>query len=70
MDIPKDGQLVIKSLVQSAGRIKKVKLLGHAGKLDWQQTEAGLVIKLPATLPGNYALAFKIEGKALQVAGK
>ena len=70
LDIPKDGQVVIKSMSQTAGRIKRVTLLGHDGKLDWQQTQAGLMIKLPATLPCNYALAFKIQGKELHVAGK
>ncbi len=70
LDISKDGQVVIKSLAQTAGQIKKVTLLGYGGKLDWQQTEDGLGVKLPATLPCNYALAFKIQGKELHAAGK
>ena len=58
---PEDGQLVIKSLAATAGSISDVALLGHTGKLDWQQTAEGLVVKLPAQQPCDLAYAFKIS---------
>ena len=70
LEIPKDGRLVVKSLTSAAGVIKKVSLLGHSGKLDWRQTDDGLVVNLPQKLPGNFALALKITGKNLQPAVK
>jgi alpha-L-fucosidase len=63
---PEDGQLVVKSLASAAGKISDVALLGHSGKLDWQQTAEGLVVKLPAQKPCDLAFAFKLSAGNLQ----
>jgi alpha-L-fucosidase len=57
---PDDGRLVVRSLATSAGKIAGVALLGHAGKLDWQQTTEGLVVKLPSQKPCELAYAFRV----------
>jgi alpha-L-fucosidase len=66
---PADGRLTIKSLAKSAplvkGQIKAVRLLGHDGKLEWSQSDKGLVITLPKKKPCNYAFAFEITGLKL-----
>jgi len=63
---PEDNQLIVKSLATAAGKVSDVALLGHAGKLDWQQTAEGLVVKLPAQKPCDLAFAFKISAGDLQ----
>jgi alpha-L-fucosidase len=62
---PEDGQLVVRSLAQPAGKIKTVSLLGYRGKLAWTQTGAGLEIKLPSQKVSSYTCALKIQGQAL-----
>src|SRR5208337_3674067 len=48
---PDDGKIAIKSLAQtgdlSQNKIKKVELLGHSGRLKFDQTSGGLVVELP-----------------------
>jgi alpha-L-fucosidase len=57
---PRAGELLVKSL---AGRkVKRVELLGHGGKLDWQMTGEGLRVQLPARQPGAFAVTLKIRG--------
>lgn len=58
---PDDHQIVIRSLATPAGKIADVLLLGHAGPLDWKQTEQGLVVTLPAQKPCDLAVAFQIS---------
>ena len=58
---PDDNQIVVRSLASAAGKISEVALLGHTGKLDWQQTSDGLVVKMPETRPCDLAYAFKIS---------
>src|SRR5579862_35409 len=62
---PEDGKLIVKSLASSSWlsqkKIRKVQMLGYAGKLKWAQTTEGLSVDLPATRPGNYAFAIKIS---------
>ncbi|HEV2391049.1 MAG TPA: alpha-L-fucosidase [Verrucomicrobiae bacterium] len=65
---PEDNQLVIKSLATGGGKIKRVSLLGYKGKLDWIQTETGLVVKLPAEKPSIYTCGLKITGADLKPA--
>ncbi len=59
-------QLVVKSLAKSSplvhGRISDVQLLSHEGKLEWSQTEEGLIVKLPEKKPCEHAFVFKISG--------
>ena len=66
LGLPDDNQIVIRSLATPAGKIADVSLLGHPGKLDWQQTGDGLVVQMPAQKPCDLALAFKISSGALQ----
>jgi alpha-L-fucosidase len=59
-----EGQVTIRSLGASSsvntGRIGGVSLLG-GGELVWSQGDEGLVITLPAEVPGSHAFAFKIQ---------
>ncbi len=63
---PADGKLVIRSLATGAGRISAVSLLGHAGKLEWKQTDEGLVVTMPETKPCEHVFALKIAGADLK----
>jgi alpha-L-fucosidase len=69
---PDDGQLTIKSLArptgQSGSKITKVSLLGYRGKVDWKQTDTGLVVTLPAQKPSPYTCGLKISGSDLRPA--
>ena len=60
MGVPEDGQLVVKSLAKAAGEIAHVELLGHSGTVDWQQTDEGLVVKLPESETYSHAISIKI----------
>ena len=57
---------IIASLAKGQGIIRGVSLLGHRGKLNFAQDEAGLKIKLPAGALGNSANVFRIEGLKLR----
>jgi len=63
---PADGKLVVKSLASVAGKVNELSLLGHAGKLDWQQTADALIVTLPPQKPGENIFAVKIAGEKLQ----
>ena len=52
--IATDGKLAVKP-------VAAVTLLGSAEKLVWKQEADALVIKQPAKVPSDYAVAFKIE---------
>jgi hypothetical protein len=41
--------------------VAKVELLGHEGRLEWEQTSTGLAVKLPAGTPGESALSLRIS---------
>jgi len=58
---PGDNILNIKSL--HARKNSKIKLLGYREDLIWEQSEKGLIIKLPkySERPCDYAYSFKIE---------
>jgi alpha-L-fucosidase len=66
---PDNAKLVVKSLAkipgQTQGDVKRVRLLGHPGKLDWKQSAEGLVVALPAQRPCDHAFAFEIAGERL-----
>ncbi len=66
---PESGQLVVRSLPQAAGSVLDVRLLGHPQRVAWSQTDAGLVVKLPASKPCEYAYVLKIAGNHLQAPG-
>jgi alpha-L-fucosidase len=67
---PPDGKLIVKSLANSEaepnGKVTRVTLLGHSGKLDWSQTAAGLEVRLPAQKPCEHAFALQISGEKLR----
>ena len=66
MKYPEDkNEVVITSLSKdtenSYANIKTVELLGHKGKLKWEQTEKGLLVSLPQESPCKYACVIKIK---------
>jgi alpha-L-fucosidase len=66
---PKDDQLTVRSLAKPAdggNAVSSVSLLGYDGKLEWTQTAAALVVKLPAEKPSKYTPALKIIGSDLK----
>ena len=54
--------VIIKVLPTSAGKVKKVSLLGYKGDITFSQDETGLKITFPKEKPCDYAYTFKIEG--------
>jgi len=54
-------KLIVHSLVDSAGRIKSVELVGSGEKLKWKQSVEGLQIALPKQFPSAYAAVFRIS---------
>ncbi len=73
LGLPEDGRLVIKSLAKpadaKANQIRRIELLGHKGKLPFEQTAEGLFVTLPRQKGSEYTCALKIEGKNLKPAG-
>lgn len=62
-------QAVITSLSTTnagVGKIFSIELLGHPGALEFSQNETGLIIRLPAAKPCDFAYAFKITGLKLK----
>jgi alpha-L-fucosidase len=45
---------------QSPGKIMKVELLGHHGRLTWSQETAGLKVELPVEKPSDHAVTLKV----------
>jgi alpha-L-fucosidase len=41
-------------------------LLGHIGKLDWAQTEEGLMVMMPSQKPCEHVFTLKIAGSDLK----
>lgn len=59
---PDGGQTVsIKSLGKNVQIVKKVRLLGHKGKLKWKQSADALQIVCPQQLPCQSAVVFRID---------
>jgi alpha-L-fucosidase len=64
---PHNGRFVVKSLANGSpdrGKIRSVKLLGHAGELDWSREQEGLTVRVPASPPCDYAYVLEIKGLA------
>ncbi|HEX5234348.1 MAG TPA: alpha-L-fucosidase [Silvibacterium sp.] len=60
-------EVKIKSLAQGTelrvGKIENVELLGFGGKLEWQQSGEGLVVRVPrGEAPTKYGVVFKVMG--------
>ena len=62
---PEDGKLIVRSLASGSGKVHDVKLLGHHGKLDWKQTDQGLVATMPDRKPCEYVYGLEIRGRGL-----
>lgn len=58
---PTEGKLTVRALAEGKKAIKRVRLLGHRGTLDWKQTAQGLEVTLPDKAPCHYAIALKIN---------
>ena len=63
---PADGKTVIHSLANAAGKISNVTLLGSKVKLDWRQTDDGLIVTLPSLKPCEFAYGLKVSGEGLK----
>jgi len=63
---PADGKATLHSLATPAGKVTAVTLLGSKEKLQWQQTDGGTVVQLPAKKPCNFAFGLKIVGENLK----
>jgi alpha-L-fucosidase len=61
---PDSKRIVVRSLARPGGRearaVAKVDLLGHEGRVTWEQTGEGLVVTLPVAKPAEPALALRI----------
>jgi alpha-L-fucosidase len=66
LDIPKDGQVTVKSLASNAtnwrGKIGSVRLFG-GGKLKFTRDGAGLHVSLPGKYDGKTAFALRIKSQ-------
>ena len=62
---PETGRLLVRSLARPGGQddrpVAQVDLVGHEGRVQWEQTGEGLVVKLPAGSPGESALSLRIS---------
>jgi hypothetical protein len=58
----------VRSLGTAAGKVTKVELLGCKEQVDWQQTDAGLVVNLPPQRPCAFAYGLKVTGENLKAA--
>jgi len=65
---PDDRKVIVTSLAKAGGRVSGVSLLGHAPKLDWAQTDKGLVVTMPEQKPSEHVFALKIRGAHLKPA--
>jgi len=63
--LPDNGRLLVRSLASGNGEVRKVALLGHRARLDWSQTDQGLEVSLPESLPCEHALTLKVSGRDL-----
>jgi hypothetical protein len=52
-------------LAKSSGQIESVSLLGHQGKLTWEQTREELVVTVPPATIQREAIALKISRRNL-----
>ncbi len=62
---PENGELVFHTLWDKTPYLQKpiqqIELLGSMEKLNWKQTDQGLIIELPSTKPNEIAYVFKIR---------
>jgi alpha-L-fucosidase len=69
---PEDGKLIVRSLAKTAdatqNKIKTVELLGFKGRLQFQQTAEGLLVKLPPQKLSDLTCSLRINGSNLKPA--
>jgi alpha-L-fucosidase len=60
-----EKEAVVRSLglasPQTPGVIRNLELLGHKGKINWKQDEAGLRVQMPAEKVSDVGITLKIE---------
>jgi alpha-L-fucosidase len=59
---PVNGEALVRSLAPTAGSkpVESVTLLGNNGKLQFEQRQDGLLVKLPAQVPSKYAYVLRV----------
>jgi alpha-L-fucosidase len=63
---PASDSLRLKSLsTTTPGSVDRVELVSNGAQLAFTRDAAGLTVKVPATLPGEHAFAFRIRGRGL-----
>jgi alpha-L-fucosidase len=65
--LPDDGSLLIRSLTPGRGAVKSVGFLATQTPIDWQQTSAGLQLRLSAKSTMQPAIVLRITGDGLTV---
>jgi alpha-L-fucosidase len=69
---PSDGKMIVKSLAKTSdaakNKITKVQLLGHKGKLKFNQTSEGLAVELPDVKVGDLTCSLRITGSNFEPA--
>ncbi|MGA9637246.1 alpha-L-fucosidase [Flavobacterium sp.] len=65
LDWPADGNVTIETLAKNNPyakdlKIKKISVLGSKEKIQWNQTDKGLQVKMPTTKPGDFAYTIAI----------
>ena len=70
MGWPEDGQVTIRSLakLEAGNAISEVSLVGYNGKVEWNQTTNGLMVKVPGRKVSDYTCALRISGTDLKPA--
>ena len=63
--LPEDDSLLIRSLTPDRGAIKSVGFLASDAPIQWQQTGAGLQLRLSAKPTMQHAIVLKITGDGL-----
>jgi alpha-L-fucosidase len=67
---PKDSQLLVRSLARTSdptqNAISSVSVLGYKGKVEWSQSEDGLLVKLPEFKGPGITAGLKILGRNLK----
>jgi alpha-L-fucosidase len=58
--------ILIASITPDIMKVKRVIMLGHQGKISFQQDEQGLKITFPAEKPCEFAYTFKFQGSDLR----
>jgi alpha-L-fucosidase len=67
LDFPENGKVTVKSLAKGSdyldGKVKKVEVLGTDEKIQWKQTDEGLIIEMPSEKPCDFAFVLKFSIK-------